>query len=227
MNMRNTKHLYSEVGELDGVRRVDVVNFKNCEIFDARDEPEGLSLININYAVYQARIAGQYSYHAQMVAADNGIELGTGIRMAGEKTAAQIAASSGVAPEFIQPVFIRNLYADEERIATSCRDGGLTEKMEQLVSSGPDLQRYVVIGLMLDDAMKEELLLEDVKADSAVAAIGRVSAEVMAQTGRSFIPMFSAVKATLLHDLMARYMASSKHFVTLVETPRLDAAMMH
>lgn len=224
--LNDCDHLYSEVARRDGVRIVDAMDIKNCELFDARSKAEDLSLINILYTVHLVMVDGKASYHASLVAADNGNETKRGVTMAADSIIAKLG-SDGISASSIEPVFIRNLFADNPKVAISCEEGGIASKLDLMLLSNPDPLRFVVLGLMVDDALNEELLLEEVKADDAAGAIEQVEFAVKDQTGRNFIPMFSTIKTPLTDDLMARFQDAAGHFVAIVEASPTHAAKMH
>lgn len=207
----------------------EVANYENPTMTDARkDVAEALSIENVFYVVHRVPVDNVAHHYSNLVAANYDTELKAGLK----KIVTSITAKLGrniAKPGTVQPIFVRSLLADDQRVYESCIEGKIFVDMTSAIVGKPDSSQYVVYGFASKkDTMEDErLVLIETYASNAMEAIRRVVGEVERQMDSHFRPLFSSIKTAMTFDMIERYHASTKHFNEFMAAPCQPGAVMH
>jgi hypothetical protein len=178
-----------------------------------------MSLDDVYYVVHLVSVSDDTWHHTSLIAADSGDPFLDGLLdgIADIKKSVTLdlqsdstLTKSDIDSILVHTVFIRNLNADHPDVVEAMDVTKISAELSSLISTQPDIMKYVVVGIVLARNKEKSPFLVSVAANDAVAAIDRATVAVQTELSSDFRPLFSTIQAQLTSELFAKYAASSK-----------------
>jgi hypothetical protein len=197
-----------------------------------RAKYKGMTLDRVFYVVHLVSQGTATWHRVSLIASDTDEELLEGLDEVERAVVKEMnfhGKTNDIQPEslLVHPIFIRNLNADDRKWVETLEITKISHELSSLITTDPDLMRYVVVGVVTGKNAEEGPLLTDVHAKNAAIAIDRVTHHVNVQLGCEFHPLFSTIKAPITSEMFTRYNASAKNIREFVTATPVFGMMMH